>query len=588
MEQSRIRNFTIIGHIDHGKSTLADRLLELTGTMETRQMREQVLDRLAVERERGITVKLKSVRMQYTYQGTTYILNLIDTPGHVDFSYEVSRSLAACEGAILVVDATQGVQAQTIANASLAKQHHLTIIPVINKIDGANADPVATMHSLCEQLGFEEDEIVYISAKEGTNVQQVLARLITRVPAPAGDSSSPFTALAFDSFYDTHKGVVISIRVTDGQVATGDEILLMGSRQRAAALQLGVFAPQMLPQEKLSAGEVGYIATGLKDVRGAQVGDTVTHVHRQALNPLLGYRPAKPMVFVGMYPADQNDYIALREAIGKLQLNDAALSCIPDTSRALGNGFRCGFLGLLHAEVTQERLEEEFGLHLIISAPSVVYRVDNTEVSSPIALDLTGKKVEEPWVAATILTPAQYVGDIMQLTSQYRAVSKGMEYVGNIVRILYEMPLQEFMSGYYDRLKSVSSGYASLDYTFLDYRPVDVVRLDILVNREEVDALSQLVVRERAREVGSKFVESLKEAIPRQQFEIPIQAAIGGKIIARADIPAFRKDVTAKLYGGDRTRKDKLLEAQKKGKARLKRIGRVQIPQEAFFAVFDK
>lgn len=588
MDIRHIRNFTIIGHIDHGKSTLADRLLELTGTIPERSMREQVLDQLAVERERGITVKLKTVRMHYTCQDTAYILNVVDTPGHVDFSHEVSRSLAAVEGALLVVDATQGIQAQTIANTYLARTHNLTIIPLINKIDLPNANVQSTGQALKNTFGFSEEEIIEISAKHGTHVLQVVARLIRVVPPPSGDPQKPLTALIFDSRYDVHKGVVVSVRVFDGSVARGQQIFLMGAQRETQALEVGMFGPSTVPMDALQAGEVGYIATGLKDITLAQIGDTVTRADRKTPHPLPGYLPVKPLVFVGIFPVNTDDYLPLREALGKLKLSDAALNFTPESSRALGNGFRCGFLGLLHAEVTQQRLEEEFGLNLIMSLPTVAYRIDGKEVANPLLVELTDKRIEEPWVAATMYTPSHYIGAIVKLCNGYRGSSNEIDYVGSMAKLTYEMPLQEFMSGFYDRLKSVSQGYASLDYEFVGYRPTNAVRLDILINKEPIDAFSQIVVHDKILVLGRELVEKLKEVIPRQQFEVPIQAAISGRIVARATIPAYRKDVTAKLYGGDRTRKDKLLEAQKKGKSRLKSIGRVQIPQEAFFTVFRR
>lgn len=588
MDLRHIRNFTIIGHIDHGKSTLADRLLELTGTIPERSMREQVLDQLAIERERGITVKLKTVRMHYTCQDTAYLLNLVDTPGHVDFSHEVSRSLVAVEGALLVVDATQGIQAQTIANTYLARTHNLTIIPLINKIDLPNANVQSTGQALKNTFGFSEEEIIEISAKHGTHVLQVLTRLIRVVPPPSGDRQKPLTALIFDSRYDVHKGLVVSVRVFDGLVARGQQIFLMGAQREAQVLEVGMFGASMVPVDALQAGEVGYIATGLKDITLAQIGDTVTRADRKAPRPLPGYLPVKPLVFVGIFPVNTDDYLPLREALGKLKLSDAALKFTPESSRALGNGFRCGFLGLLHAEVTQERLEEEFGLHLVMSLPTVAYRIDGKKVANPLLVELTDKAIEEPWVKATIYTPPHYIGTIVALCNEQRGSSNKIDYVGSMAKLTYDMPLQEFMSGFYDRLKSVSQGYASLDYEFVGYRPTNAVRLDILINREPIDVFSQIVVHDKAAALGRELVEKLKEVMPRQQFEVTIQAAISGKIVARADVKAYRKDVTAKLYGGDRTRKDKLLEAQKKGKSRLKSIGRVQIPQEAFFTVFRR
>lgn len=596
MDQMHIRNFCIIAHIDHGKSTLSDRLLERTGTISEREMTDQVLDQMDLEREKGITIKAKAVRMVYAApDGETYQLNLIDTPGHVDFTYEVSRALAACEGALLVVDASQGVEAQTIANLYLALDHDLTIIPVINKIDLPAAQPEQVALDLHDLLGVEPAEILYTSAKTGQDVDQVLAAIVDRVPAPAGDRGAPLRALIFDSHYDPYKGVVAYIRVVDGHLDKGRRapLLLMSNDREVEALELGVFRPKMVPGERLMAGEVGYVATGLKDVKECRVGDTLTSVSPSADTPLPGYRPAKPMVFAGLYPVDSPDYALLRDALDKLSLNDAAFTYEPESSAALGFGFRCGFLGLLHMEIVQERLEREYDLNIIATAPSVEYRVltrDGAEVpvDNPAQLpspDLV-EEIREPWMQITIICPARYIGPIMELVTGRRGQYERMEYLDEQrVLLNYQVPLSEIIVDFYDQLKSRTQGYASLDYTVSGYRAGDLVKMDILVNYEPVDALSLIVHRGVAYERGSALVRRMKKVIPRQQFAVPIQAAIGGRIIARETVRALRKNVLAKCYGGDVTRKRKLLEKQKAGKKRMKRFGSVDIPQEAFMAM---
>ena len=601
-----IRNFCIIAHIDHGKSTLADRLLELTGAVSREQLREQFLDQMELERERGITIKAKAVRMEYRPRdGQAYVLNLIDTPGHVDFSYEVSRALAACEGALLVVDATQGIQAQTVANAFLALEHDLVMVPVVNKIDLPMAQPQRVAQELQQVFGFREDEVRLVSAKEGTGVPELLRAIIERVPPPRGDPEAPLRALIFDSSYNPYKGILAYVRVFEGTLRKGDRILLMGTSRVTEALEVGVFTPRFQPAEALAAGQVGYVATGLKDVREARVGDTVTLEKAPAGEALPGYKPLKPMVFAGLYPADGESYQELREALERLQLNDAALSFEPENSPALGFGFRCGFLGLLHLEIVQERLEREYHLDLIATAPSVAYQVlltsgEVVEVHNPSELPPPTHvaEVREPWLGLTVVTPARYIGAVMELVKSRRGEYRRMEYLQGAVgdgtpeayaepRVLleYEMPLAEMLAEFYDELKSRTSGYASLDYAFTGYRAGPLVRLDVLVNQQPVDALSAIVHRDKAYEYGRALVARLKEVIPRQLFEVPIQAAIGGRVIARETIRPMRKDVLAKCYGGDVTRKRKLLEKQREGKKRLKRIGRVEVPQEAFLAL---
>ena len=594
VEQQHIRNFCIIAHIDHGKSTLADRLLLATGTITEREMREQVLDDMDLERERGVTIKASAVRMTYTARdGQTYELNLIDTPGHVDFTYEVRRALQAAEGAILVVDASQGIQAQTLANLYMALDTGLEIIPVVNKIDLPSARPDEVAEELEALLGFPAEEVIPISAKEGINIEAVLEAIVQRVPPPSGNPDAPLRALIFDSHYDPYKGVVAYVRVVDGEIRPDRQLMLMANQVEVEPLEIGTFSPRMTPVEVLRAGEVGYVATGLKDVKQVRVGDTLTWLDRPAGEPLPGYEPAKPMVFAGLYPVDNEDYTHLRDALDKLKLNDAALVYEPESSAALGYGFRVGFLGLFHMEIVQERLEREYGLNLIATAPSVAYKVITTrgeelEIESPADLPDPSQieAILEPWMKIHIWTPAEYIGPIMDLVTKRRGVFEKMEYLDQKrVLLTYELPLSELIVDFYNQLKSRTRGYASLDYQFAGYRPGDLVKLDILVNEQPVDALSIIVHRDQAYEKGSALVRRLKEVIPRQQFKVPIQAAIGKRVIARQTVPALRKDVLAKCYGGDVTRKRKLLEKQKEGKKRLKKLGRVQIPQEAFMAV---
>ncbi|HZS01903.1 MAG TPA: translation elongation factor 4 [Chloroflexota bacterium] len=595
IDQAHIRNFCIIAHIDHGKSTLADRLLELTGTLTERQMAEQVLDQMDLEREKGITIKAKAVRMRYVHDGEEYQLNLIDTPGHVDFAYEVSRSLAACEGAILVVDAAQGVEAQTLANVYLAIEHDLTIIPVINKIDLPSADPPRVTEEIERVVGLPAEDVLLASAKDGTGVAAILDAIVTRVPPPRGDRDAPLRALVFDSHYDSYKGVIAYVRVVDGAVGPTQRIRLMATETAADVLEVGVFRPTMGPVEGLAAGEVGYIATGLKDVRDVRVGDTITLAAAPAAEPLAGYRPAKPMVFAGLYPTASDDYHLLRDALEKLRLNDASLVYEPESSVALGFGFRCGFLGMLHMEIIRERLEREYDLELLITAPSVEYHVYTTDgrelsVDNPAALPPPNHvdRIEEPWVSLDIIVPSRYIGAVMELVQDRRGVFKKMDYIDEQrVLIVDEMPLAELIVDFYDQLKSRTQGYASLDYSFAEYRPAKLQKLDILVNGQPVDALSAIVHADKAQSQGRALVERLRELIPRQLFDVPLQAAVGQKIIARETIRAMRKNVLAKCYGGDVTRKRKLLEKQAEGKKRMKRLGSVEIPQEAFTAVLS-
>jgi GTP-binding protein LepA len=593
--QERLRNFSIIAHIDHGKSTLADRLLELTHTIDPRQMTSQVLDSMDLEREKGITIKARAVRLEHTARdGLLYGLNLIDTPGHVDFSYEVSRSLQACEGAILVVDAAQGIEAQTLANVHLALRQDLVIIPVINKIDLPSAQPELVMEELENVLAIPREEVLLASAKEGLGIAEILEAIVARIPPPKGRPDEPLRGLVFDSHYDQYKGVVTYVRLAAGTLHAHERIRMMGSGAETDILELGVFRPQLVPVSRLTAGEVGYIATGLKSVRDAQVGDTVTNAMAPAPAPLPGYQAAKSLVFAGIYPISGEDYPLLRDAMEKLHLNDASFTFEPESSIALGFGFRCGFLGLLHMEIVQERLEREFGLDLIASAPSVEYRVTLLHGKGPVAVDNPAlmpaageiEAVEEPWVNLSVITPTAYIGALMELSTQRRGTFLTMEYLDpQRVLLSFEMPLAELIVDYFDQLKSRSQGYASMDYEEAGYREARLVKLDVMVNGEPVDALSMIVHRDKAQAVGRQLTAKLKELIPRQMFEVPVQAAIGSNVVARETIRAMRKNVLAKCYGGDITRKRKLLEKQREGKQRMKRVGSVEIPQEAFLAV---
>lgn len=589
-----IRNFCIIAHVDHGKSTLADRMLQLTGTISDREMTEQVLDSMDLEREKGVTIKASAVRMNYRAgDGETYELNLIDTPGHVDFNYEVSRALAACEGALLVVDATQGMEAQTLANLYLALEADLTIIPVINKIDLVSAQPDDVAQDISNLLGIDPDSILRISAKEGQNVDQVLEAIVAQVPPPAGDEVAPLRALIFDSHYDPYKGVIAYIRVVEGRINQRDNLRLMMTGVDLQPVEIGYFAPGMHPVEVLNAGDVGYVATGLKTVRECRVGDTITTASQPAATPLPGYKKAKPMVFAGIYPVEGEDYNDLRDALEKLQLNDASLDFVPETSQALNFGFRCGFLGLFHMEIIQERLEREYDLDIVVTAPSVEYEVvkrggEIIRIDSPAQMPEEGiiEEVREPWMSVEIFSPTDFYGTIMDMVTKRRGIFKGQEYPApNRVQLNFEVPLSELIVDFFDELKSRTRGYASMDYQFLEYRPENLVKLEVLVNGEPVDALAAIVHKDDAYHKGQALVSKLKEIIPRQLFDVPIQAAASGRIISRANIKALRKDVLAKCYGGDITRKKKLLERQKKGKRRMKMVGMVEIPQEAFFAV---
>jgi len=593
--QKRIRNFCIIAHIDHGKSTLADRLIEETGVLTKREMEDQILDDMDIERERGITIKAQAVRMIYNASdGEEYILNLIDTPGHVDFNYEVSRSLAACEGAILVVDAAQGIEAQTLANVYLAIEHDLEILPVINKIDLPSAQPDVVKKEIEDVIGLDASDAPLISAKNGVNIKEVLEKVVQVIPCPKGDEDAPLRALIFDSYYDSYKGVIVYIRVKEGTVKVGDQIRMMYTQKDFVVTEVGYFRPGSLsPCNELKAGDVGYIAASIKNVKDTRVGDTVTLATNPAKEPLPGYKKVNPMVFCGIYPADGSKYGDLRDALEKLQLNDASLTFEPESSVALGFGFRCGFLGLLHMEIIQERLEREYDFDLVTTAPSVIYRVvkkdgeemyiDNpTNLPPPTEIEY----MEEPVVKATIMSPTEYVGNIMELSQERRGIYKDMTYIDeNRVMLTYEIPLNEIIYDFFDALKSRTKGYASLDYELLGYRKSDLVKLDILLNGDMVDALSFIVHKDKAYARGRRIAEKLKETIPRQQFEIPIQACIGGKIIARETVKAYRKDVLAKCYGGDITRKKKLLEKQKEGKKRMRQVGSVEVPQEAFMSV---
>ncbi|RAR43978.1 translation elongation factor 4 [Paenibacillus sp. MDMC362] len=592
--QQKIRNFCIIAHIDHGKSTLADRILEFTGALTSREMQEQVLDQMDLERERGITIKLQAVRLNYkSDDGEEYILNLIDTPGHVDFTYEVSRSLAACEGALLVVDAAQGIEAQTLANVYLALDNNLEILPVINKIDLPSADPERVKQEVEDVIGLDASDAVLASAKAGIGIKEILEQVVQKVPAPTGDSEEPLKALIFDSHYDPYKGVIVYVRVIDGSIKAGSKIKMMATGKTFEVIEVGAFKPRMSIVDELNVGDVGFIVAGIKSVGDTQVGDTVTDAKRPTVQPLPGYRKINPMVFCGLYPIETSDYNDLREALEKLQLNDASLSFEPETSSALGFGFRCGFLGLLHMDVIQERIEREFNIPLITTAPSVIYRITLTngeqiQIDNPSHYPEVGKVdyVEEPYVKAGIIVPNDYVGAIMELCQNKRGEFVNMEYLDTTrVTITYEIPLSEIVYDFFDQLKSSTKGYASFDYELSGYRRSNLVKMDILLNAEQVDALSFIVHKDRAYHRGRAICEKLRELIPRQMFEVPIQASVGTKVVARETVKAMRKNVLAKCYGGDISRKRKLLEKQKEGKKRMKQVGSVEVPQEAFMAV---
>ena len=588
-EISKIRNFSIIAHIDHGKSTLADRLLEFTKTIDKRQMRAQVLDTMDLERERGITIKSQAIRMEYK----GYILDLIDTPGHVDFTYEVSRALAACEGAVLLIDATQGAEAQTLANANLALAAGLKIIPVVNKIDMVNAEPERAVEEFKNIFSFEEKEVILASAKEGTGIPEILDRIIDVIPHPKGDPAAPLQALIFDSKYDSYRGVVVYVRIVNGSIRKATKIRMMGTGFDFDVQEVGILKIDYIPKDELTAGEVGYVIANIKDVRESRVGDTITEARNAAKEPLPGYKPAKPMVFCGFFPVSAEKYSELRDAIEKLQLNDASLYFEPENSAALGLGFRCGFLGLLHLEIIQERLEREYDLDIIATAPSVVYKINKTDrtsvmIDSPTKLPPPAEiaSIEEPYLKITIFVPQKFVGAVLEICTDKRGTFKNMEYIDPTrVMLTYEMPLSEVITEFHDMLKSATKGYASMDYEIIGFRESDLVKVDVLLNQEVVDSLSFIVHKEKAYYKGKALVEQLKKVIPRHQFEIPVQAAIGSRVIARETIPAMRKNVLQKCYGGDVTRKRKLLEKQKEGKKRMKRIGRVDVPQEAFMAV---
>lgn len=594
--QQNIRNFSIIAHIDHGKSTLADRILQKTNTVAARDMQDQLLDSMDLERERGITIKLNAVEVKYTAEdGEEYTFHLIDTPGHVDFTYEVSRSLAACEGAILVVDAAQGIEAQTLANVYLALDNDLEILPVINKIDLPAADPERVQHEIEDVIGLDASEAVHASAKSGIGIEEILEQIVQKVPAPSGDIEAPLKALIFDSAYDSFRGVVLNIRVMDGMVKAGDKIKLMSNGKVFEVAEVGVFSPHAVKRDFLMAGDVGYLTASIKTIQDTRVGDTVTSANNPTAEPLPGYRKLNPMVFAGLYPVDSSDYNDLREALERLQLNDASLQFEPETSQALGFGFRTGFLGLLHMDVIQERLEREFNLDLIMTAPSVIYQVTKTDgseivIDNPSTLPDSSEvdQIFEPYVKATIMVPNDYVGAVMELCERKRGDFVTMDYLDqNRVNVIYELPMAEIIFDFFDALKSNTKGYASLDYEVIGYKPSNLVKLDILLNGEVIDAFSTIVHRDFAYNRGRDLASKLKEIIPRQMFEVPVQAAIGHKIIARTTIKAYRKDVTAKLYGGDVSRRKKLLEKQKEGKKRMKAVGSVEIPQEAFMAVLS-
>lgn len=595
MKRENIRNFSIIAHIDHGKSTLADRLLEITGAITDREKQAQLLDNMDLERERGITIKLNAVQLNYHYRNNDYILHLIDTPGHVDFSYEVSRSLAACEGAVLVVDAAQGIEAQTLANLYLALDNNLTIIPVINKIDLPNADPEKVKLELMDTLGFSEDEIILTSAKNGVGIKELVEAIIDKVPAPQGNANDKLQALIFDSYFDSYRGIVTLIRVVNGKVKVGDRIKMMATGATYDVVELGVHNPKEVKKKELVAGEVGFLCASIKSIEDVKVGDTITLDSNPSLEVLPGYKPMKPMVFCGIYPIESSKYPDLREALEKLKLNDASLEFVPETSKALGFGFRCGFLGLLHMEIIEERIEREFGIELIATSPSVIYDVEMTDgsnilIDSPVKLPDRVKitDIKEPYIRTNIFVPSDYIGPIMELCQDKRGNYVSMEYLDQTrVNIHYEIPLSEIVYDFFDKLKSYTKGYASFDYEVIGYKSSNLVRMDILLNGEMVDALSVIVHKDFAYKRGKAIVENLRKLIPRQQFEVPIQAVIGTKAIARADIKAVRKNVLAKCYGGDVSRKRKLLEKQKEGKKRMKMVGSVEVPQEAFLSVLS-
>ena len=593
-EQKKIRNFSIIAHIDHGKSTLADRILESTGAIEAREMKDQILDSMDLERERGITIKLNAVTLSYKADdGETYIFNLIDTPGHVDFTYEVSRSLAACEGAVLVVDATQGVEAQTLANVYLAVDNNLEVLPVINKVDLQSAQPEWAKKEIETRIGIDCSEAVEVSAKTGFHIHELLESIVHKIPAPSGDINKPLKALIFDSYYDPYRGVVILIRIIDGKVSVGDHIKLMQAGTNYQVTEVGIRTPQEIKTKTLTVGQVGYLCAQIKDIRDVHPGDTVTLYDKPASEALPGYRVINPMVYCGLYPVDSKKYQDLKDALEKLSLNDASLHYVAETSQALGFGFRCGFLGLLHMDIVQERLEREYNLDLILTAPSVIYHVNLTDgtvlyLDNPSKLPDGSKvsSIEEPYVKASIMTPKEYVGPIMELCQERRGIYSNLEYFDDTRMILtYELPLSEIVYNFFDKLKSYTKGYASFDYEYSDYKKSDLVKLDVLLNGTVVDALSSIVYRPSSYQRGLGIIRRIKQVIPRHQFEIPIQAAVGGKVIARCDVKAVRKDVLAKCYGGDITRKKKLLEKQKEGKKRMKKIGSVEVPQDAFMSI---
>ena len=594
MKQENIRNFSIIAHIDHGKSTLADRILEKTGAITEREKKDQLLDNMDIERERGITIKLNAVNLKYNYQGEEYVLHLIDTPGHVDFSYEVSRSLAACEGAILVVDAAQGIEAQTLANLYLALDNNLTIIPVINKIDLPNADPEKVKRELIETLGFNEDEIVLTSAKNGIGIEELIETIIKKVPAPKGDKNKDLQALIFDSYFDAYRGIMTLVRVVNGKIKVKDKIKMLATGAVYEVVEIGIHTPHEMKKDQLVAGEVGYLCASIKSIEDVKVGDTITLVNSK-VDQLPGYQPMKPMVFCGLYPIESSKYPDLREALEKLKLNDASLEFTPETSKALGFGFRCGFLGLLHMEIIEERIEREFGISLIATSPSVIYDVELTNgehitVDSPVKMPekVKIKDIKEPYIRTNIFVPSDYIGAIMELCQDKRGNYVSMEYLDKTrVNIHYELPLSEIVYDFFDKLKSYTKGYASFDYEIIGYKSSNLVKMDILLNGEIVDALSVIVHKDFAYNRGKAIVNNLKKLIPRQQFEVPIQAVIGNKAIARENIKAVRKNVLAKCYGGDVSRKKKLLEKQKEGKKRMKMVGSVEVPQEAFLSVLS-